>query len=125
MKLEINGWSPGLRTGLHLPVLLLIFFSVNGLCASEDDYLKALEAESKKIGGGGKVVAGTQKNADKSIVAAQRVAFETYLQTKHKGTYAFYRKLPSRSQEEIFKAFLSDLPMEEVRHMVIDRKMNR
>jgi len=62
---------------------------------------------------------------DTTSIDAQRNAFDTYMKAKHKGTYAFYRKLPEHSREEIFKAFVNGASMTEIRHMVIDRKMNR
>ena len=85
MKFAVNGRPIGLQAVLHSSVLVFIFFAADGLCASEDDYLKALEAESEKIGGGGQTVDAAGGKEDKTTVRSQRVAFDTYLQTKHKG----------------------------------------
>ena len=90
--------------------------------AAEDDYLKSLEAEAGKIEG-----APTQEVANNApaVTDAQRSEFEAYLEENQKGTYAFYKKLPAQSREEVFKAFVDGASMSEVRKMVIDRKLNR
>ncbi len=93
--------------------------------ADEDEYLRSLEAEAEKIGSMEPVETGSAETEDATAIDAQRNVFESYLKSKHRGTYAFYRKLPDRSKEEIFKAFVDGASMKDIRHMVIDRKLNR
>lgn len=110
-----------------ISVFAFIFaWSITGLVyAAEDDYLKSLEIESQKIRDTKKIATEVGGGEDSTVIDAQRNEFESYMSVKHKGTYAFYRKLPDRSREEIFKAFVDGASMGEIRTMTIDRKLNR
>ena len=118
------------RRNSRIPLLFVLAcaFSTSGFTA-DDDYLKSLEAESSKIktapGSAQPAVDGGDNAQDDTLTDAQRAEFESYLEEHQKGTFAFYRKLPERSREEVFKSFVDGASMDEIRRLVIDRKMNR
>ena len=117
------------RFNSRIPLLMILAcaFPING-SAADDDYLKSLEAESTKIRSDpGATAPGADAGSSQglSLTDAQRAEFEAYLEEKQKGTFAFYRKLPERSREEVFKSFVDGASMDDIRRMVIDRKMNR
>ena len=101
--------------------LLFLFWSLPGM-AADDDYLQSLEAEAGKIEGSATPKA---QSSTQQVIDAQREEFEIYLEQNQKGTYAFYKKLPAQSREEVFKAFVDGASMRDIRKMVIDRKLNR
>lgn len=120
------GYSRSATTPKFFTVSAFLFaLSMTGLAsaAGEDDYLKALEAESQKMEA--KEFVAESAEGENIESDAQRNEFEMYMKAKHKGTYAFYRKLPDYSKEEIFMAFTDGALMEDIRYMVIERKLNR
>lgn len=127
MKSRSNSRSLGVQKFFTVSAFLFAL-SFTGLlfAAGEDDYLKALEAESQKITDTKELVDdGEAAEGEDTESDAQRNEFEVYMKAKYRGTYAFYRKLPDRTREEIFNAFVDGASMTDIRHMVIERKMNR
>lgn len=110
----------------QIPLLMVLICSVptSGF-AADDDYLKSLEAETSKINLESARETVEAGGAELSVIDEQRANFEAYLEEKQRGTYAFYRKLPERSREEVFNSFIDGASMDQIRKMVIDRKMNR
>jgi len=112
--------------------------------AAQDNYLDQLEAESTKLtdqpvlapetdASGTGEVEGASKQMDfhtegKSIVASPDfdedltvVDFEDELKDRFLGSFTFYKKLPQRSREEVYRGYLNGNTIREIRKM----KMNR
>lgn len=114
-------------TGRFLAALLCCALCP-GLYATDDAYLKALDAEVSKVGGaltdtGGDAAPGaspgsTQKDARPE---SSRERFEALLRERHIGTYSFYRRLPERSREEIFLDYAGGDAMDVLRDKIVDR----
>lgn len=85
-----------------------------------DAYTDALKNEAQKIDGGPAAPAGASTGApatrDPTITA-----FEQELEQHYRGIYLYYKQLPARSREEVFKSYLDGLPMDDVKKMVVDR----
>ncbi len=122
MNIRSGEGSSAPRLAFAVYLFICSFSSTGLLNAAEDDYLKNLEAEARKIRNPEQL---DEKTLDTTPIDSQRSAFESYLAVKHRGTYAFYRKLSDRSREEVFKAFVDGVSMSDIRHMVIDRRLNR
>jgi hypothetical protein len=110
------------------------FFAVsagNCLALSEDEYLKYIDAEASKLSepmvspsgtGEASAVEGLErKGADK----LSQQEFERLLKAKAKGTYSFYESLMEKNKAEVFKAYSGGASMQQIRRMIINRKMNR
>ena len=96
--------------------------------AADDDYLKSLEAESEKVDPGASTIqteSNTVPSSSRRITDEKRAEFELYLQENQKGTHAFYSSLSPQAREEILKAYADGATDEDIRVMVINRKLNR
>ena len=51
--------------------------------------------------------------------------FERLLKAKAKGTYSFYESLMEKDKAEVYKSYVGGASMQQIRRMIIDRKMNR
>ena len=114
-------------------LVFVLYLSVSGtVFGADDDYLKALEAESSKLepgkldAGQGEQneVAGQQMDSDIEM-SDVRVKFEQILSEKYHGSYTFYSKLPERSRQEIVKDYQQGKPFVQIRKIIIDRFMQR
>lgn len=101
--------------------------------AADDDYLKAIEAETSKLGvqtdeSEKKTDEQAPKgddNANDDRVAEERVAFEAVLKDRYHGSYIFYSKLPERSRQEIVQEYKRGTPFVKIRKKIVDRFMQR
>jgi hypothetical protein len=113
---------------------IVIPFSVGA--AEEDDYLKAIEVETEKIGKSAPISTkedGVAADTD-SVVAVTGAGFsagmsheqlEGELKEKYAGTHLFYNKLPRSFQEEIYQDYLQGASIEEVRDKIMNRFLKR
>ncbi len=91
--------------------------------AAEDDYLKMLEVEAKKV----EAPASAPASPDADGLGAQTDigVFENELKRHYPGTHAFYRKLPRRTQEEIYEEYSQGASIEDIRDKIYDRYLNK
>ena len=103
----------------------------NCLALSEEEYLKYIDAEASKLSepqaspsnaGKGNAVEALEKKAAGELSQKE---FEQLLKAKAKGTYSFYESLMDKDKAEAFKFYKSGASMQQVRRMIINRKMNR
>jgi hypothetical protein len=113
-------------TGRQLagPALLtcLLIFPIAG--HPEDTYLDAISVEVEKLdggtpGGGDSAESRSAANADDPLAK-----FEQELETRYRGTYLFYKKLPTKSQEEVFHEYQEGAPIEEARKTIMNRYLH-
>ena len=50
-----------------------------------------------------------------------RAHFESMLRAEHVGTYAFYRRLPERSRQEVFADYSNGATLDVVRDKIVER----
>ncbi|WP_456448814.1 hypothetical protein [Thiolapillus sp.] len=110
------------------------FFAVsasNCLALSEEEYLKYIDAEASKLSepevspanaGTGSATEGAKKNTAGELGQKE---FEQLLKAKAKGTYSFYKSLVEKDKAEVFKFYKSGASMQQVRRMIINRKLDR
>lgn len=130
-----------------LTVFLLALASVwTGVpvIAAEDDYLSAIEAESKKIDARGidareidgrenvdspgSTDAGVSGDAEAGVAGEgveKRNEFEAILAEKYHGSFIFYRKLPEHSRQEIIEEYQRGTSFVKIRKKIVDRFMQR
>lgn len=110
------------------PILgvVLAVVACGGALAEEDPYLSAITREASKVDGGPEA---TLENVDSPSVSEDGglsiSAFEEDLQTRYKGSYIFYEKLPRRTREEIFEEYRQGASIGEIRRKIMDRFLNR
>jgi hypothetical protein len=100
-----------------LPALLL----AAPLAGYPQSYLDAIQVEAEKLDGGS---AGDSEAAPAASGAADdqhRAGFEEELQGRYSGTYLFYKKLPAKSQEEVYLDYQQGASIEEVRKTIMNR----
>jgi len=94
--------------------------------AEEDPYLSAITKEASKVDGATQT---TLENVDSPPISADGGpsigAFEEDLKARYKGSYTFYRKLPRRTQEEVFEEYRQGASIGEIRQKIMDRFLNR
>jgi len=97
---------------------------------AQDDYLKALEAEASKLSPGATAQGGESagNNPASTATAGQGVTFEqfeTLLQDNYRGTYVFYKELPSHTREEMFVEYQRGVSIRDLRDKIMDRYLQR
>ena len=115
------------------PLVLFLCLCASGAAfAADDDYLKAIEAESSKLESRNQDVGPEQQDvtaapqADAAVATTDvRDKFEKILDQKYHGSYVFYTKLPERSQQEIVNDYKQGTPFTEIRKKIIDRFLQR
>lgn len=94
--------------------------------AGEDPYLSAIQREAVKVD---QASQKTLENPPASTISEgggpSIDAFEEDLKTGYKGSYAFYQRLPRRTQEEIFEEYRQGASIGEIRQKIMDRFLNR
>lgn len=106
---------------LITPACLLMFPAVT---YPEESYLDAISIEAEKLGG---APAGDQVTGSQLAVAVEddrMITFEQDLEARYKGTYLFYKKLPIRSQEEVFFEHRQGASIEDVRKTIMNRYLH-
>jgi hypothetical protein len=86
-----------------------------------DSYMDAIKSEAQKIDPTPGAPASVTGPADNRTPDAKVAAFEKELDHQLHGTYLIYKKLPPRSQREVFGAHERGASIEEVRQMVMER----
>jgi hypothetical protein len=88
---------------------------------ADDTYLDSIQLEADKLEGS--PGAGEEPNrlgsTDKSDDALAE--FERELESRYKGTYLFYKKLPGKSRREVFKEHQQGASIEEARETIMNR----
>ena len=117
----------------RLFAFVLFLFLLMPAIAADDDYLKAIEAETSKVG----IQADESENktegqapvdedtATNNEVSEERVAFEAVLKDRYHGSYTFYSKLPERSRQEIVQEYKRGTPFVKITKKIVDRSMQR
>ncbi len=115
-----NDAGPGRRGGFVSALLLVGLLPAGFVGAADaDDYLKMLEAEATKVG-----TPATAVPTDENGSNADIGVFEDELKAHYSGTYAFYKKLPRRTQEEIYTEYSQGASIEDIRDKIYDRYLN-
>lgn len=88
-----------------------------------DDYLDAIQGEATKLSEEpSSAEAETAETAETASVPDDpQAAFEQELKGRYRGSYLFYRKLPVKSQQEVFDAYEQGASIKEVRRIILDR----
>jgi hypothetical protein len=117
------------------------------LVAAQENYLDQLEVESKKLtdrpvlapgtdvaGSNGAEATSRQEDFNtegKSTVASPdfdedltMADFEDELKVRFLGSFTFYKKLPQRSREEVYRGYLNGNTIEEIRKMIMSRYLH-
>ena len=100
-------WVAGVVVFLSLP-----------LVASGETYLDAIQTEAAKLDGG-----DTEEPASPAESPSDdpQAAFERELEERYRGSYLFYKKLPAKSQEEVFNEYEGGASIEDVRKKIMSR----
>ncbi len=104
------------------------FVLVAGQCfaLTEEEYLKYIDAEASKLSEPTQPVVQQSVTKDSGETAKLSMAeFEALLKKKQRGTFSFYNSLIESDKAEVYKTYLSGASMQEIRRLVINRKMHR
>ncbi|MBL3529215.1 MAG: hypothetical protein JMN27_16395 [gamma proteobacterium endosymbiont of Lamellibrachia anaximandri] len=115
-----------LRPGFRWLFFLMLVF-VSGLATAEDEddaFLSAIAEEAKKVEQRGDVD-GQSEQAPLEDGGPTQKEFEANLKSRYLGSFTFYRKLPGRSQEEIYLDYKSGVSIGEIRKKIMDRFLHR
>ncbi len=101
----------------------------NCLALTEEEYLKYIDAEASKLSepSTSRVPRSDAVENLETKDAAQlsQKEFEQLLKAKAKGTYSFYESLMEKDKAEVYKYYAGGASMQQIRRMIINRKMNR
>jgi hypothetical protein len=100
------------RVGYRVIPFALLFLPLSLRGA---DYLDSIQVEAQKLDG----EAGVEAPA--AVSDGPRVDFEHQLEQRYGGTYLFYKKLPEKSQEEVFLEYRAGASIEGVRTTIMNR----
>jgi hypothetical protein len=127
-----KGRGISMKPRLLFSLILCFVIPFTALASEEDDYLKAIEQETNKLG----ARAGADSNGGREATSAHRAGegfssglsvegFSDELQEKYTGSAVFYRKLDPRGQEEIYQEYLDGASIAEIRKKIMDRFLKR
>ncbi len=106
--------SPGGRLVVYLLIAAFLMLPQVSM-AADDALLDQLNAEAEKVEAtGDEAVGSAESKADMS-------AFEKELEDHYRGSYLFYKKLPRRSQEEIFAEYAEGASIADIRKKIMNR----
>lgn len=100
----------------------LVFSAFVSLAFAEDDFLRLVEEEVRKLGPPQAVDATDAVAEPRS--ESDRSQFESEL-ARHKGTYSFYKKLLESDKAEVFKAYQEGASFSQIRRLIINRSLHR
>lgn len=104
----------------------IVLIASDCFALSEEEYLKYIDAEASKLSEPTQPVVERSSSPDAEDGANLSVIeFEALLQKKQRGTFSFYKSLIERDKAEVYKAYSSGASMQQIRRMIIDRKMHR
>ncbi|RLJ18536.1 hypothetical protein DJ030_11105 [bacterium endosymbiont of Escarpia laminata] len=115
-----------LRPGFRWLFFLILIF-VSGVVTAEDEddaFLSAIAEEAKKVEQRGDV-GGQSEQAPLAEGGPTQEEFEANLKSRYLGSFTFYRKLPGRSQEEIYLDYKSGASIGDIRKKIMDRFLHR
>lgn len=110
---------------------------VSVIASEDDDYLKALGLEEQKVerkSPSSDSVPDAQDTSNKVTAMGSGEgfspdlsmdAFELELQERYTGSAVFYRKLPRRSQEEMYQEYRQGASISELRKKIMNRFLHR
>ena len=101
-----------------------VVFPCVSTAGDADDYLSAISIEAEKVEESNLSDAQSRRVAKKAGIEPTLSEFESELKSRYRGSYTFYRKLPTRSREAIFMNFLDGVPMSDIRKKIMDRFLN-
>ena len=99
-------------------VLVAAAFCFPGGALGDDSYLDAIQVEAQKLDES--AAQPSQPDAGDADASPQG-AFEQELETRYRGSYLFYKKLPAKSQEEVFLEYSGGASIDEVRKTIMNR----
>ncbi len=82
-------------------------------------YLDAIELEVRKLDGDAAEESATR--TPKTGEGQAREDFERELEARYRGSYLFYKKLPSKSQEEVYQEYVAGASIDAVRKTIMNR----
>jgi hypothetical protein len=91
---------------------------------SQKSYLDAIQLEAEKLDQPVTAKADEAESGSATAVDEQVMEFEQELETRFKGSYLFYKKLPARSQEEVFLEHQQGASVEDVRKTILNRYLH-
>ncbi|WP_457675112.1 hypothetical protein [Thiolapillus sp.] len=101
----------------------------NCLALSEEEYLKYIDAEASKLSepSASRVPRpdAVESLEKKGAATLSQTEFEQLLKARAKGTYSFYESLMDKDKAEVFKSYVGGASLQQIRRMIINRKMNR
>jgi hypothetical protein len=107
-----------------LTVVLFGLVSTIAIAAGEDDYLSAISDEVDKVEAVTEYLAkdaGASDNTDDKEYLGKKQDFEKLLEERYHGSYIFYKKLPERTQLEIYEDYRRGAEIPKLREKIIDR----
>ncbi len=108
--------------GSGMWILFLLAASTLHVFAEEDPYLSAISQEAKKVEAPSQPDStATDDPVTQSEGELNLQAFEEDLKARYKGSYTFYKKLPRRTQEEVFLEYRDGASIDEIRKKIMDR----
>ena len=88
------------------------------VAADDDDYLKQIQSEAVKVEDAG---GGAPGSADAAASEADIEAFEQELESRYRGSYLCYKKLPRPGQEEVFLEYQKGASIDSIRNKIMNR----
>jgi len=117
--------APKGRTWRRRTAVGLLGLLVSGGVCADDAYLRMLDEEVTKVESvptdNGDIDGIDVAVAGGAPTSASREGFESLLREQHVGTYSFYRRLPERSRQEVFKDYSDGASMDVLRDKIVDR----
>lgn len=107
--------------GLLVSICLLAFPTAG---YSQTTYLDAVQLEAEKLDQPATAIASGAKSGSAATIDEQVMKFDQELQARFRGSYLFYRKLPARSQEEVFVEYQQGASIEDVRKTILNRYLH-
>lgn len=94
----------------------IVALAIASFDVAADSYLDAIESEANKVN---QPVEDEPSSPDPG--SNDRTQFEQELEKRYRGSYLFYKKLPARSQQEVFSEYARGASIEEVRRTIMSR----
>lgn len=104
-----------------LTVLLLVLLSKVAFAAGDEDFLSAITDEVDKVDAVTEYLADEQGSTDSKEYLGKKQDFEKLLEERYHGSFIFYKKLPERTQLEIYEDYRRGAEIPKLREKIIDR----
>ena len=106
---------------LAVPASLLIFPTTGH---PQKSYLDAIQLEAEKLDQPAPTAREEQDTGSDTMDNAEVREFEQELEAQFRGSFLFYKKLPPRSQEEVFLEHQQGASIEDVRKTILNRYLH-